>query len=179
MKKNTLHYHNSIIRFVWVIYALYMWVRQGWSFFPLFLLRSFLLSSFSCYPHEKTVWEFLITMMWMAPDEITVLEDSQSSIRWFSATLGILSVRYDNGGVVTGHGTPRTGHGITWKAHASVICLQHHSLPPSPQRNWTSKPKKKKCPPPSPLCQGVNQTLKRPANKRSYNRGKRLGSYRQ
>ena len=34
---------------------------------------------------------------------------------------------------------------------------------------------KKKFPPPSPLCQGGSQTLKRPANRRSYNRGKRLG----
>ena len=41
------------------------------------------------------------------------------------------------------------------------------SIPPSPQRYWTSEPKKKKCPPPSPLCQGGKQTLKRPANRRS------------
>ena len=60
------------------------------------------------------------------------------------------------------------------RAHASVICLQHHSLPPHSATEQVSL--KKKCPPPSPLCQGVNQTLKRPANKRSYNRGKRLGS---
>jgi len=30
------------------------------------------------------------------------------------------------------------------RAHASVICLQHPSLPPSPQRHWISEPKKKK-----------------------------------
>ena len=52
------------------------------------------------------------------------------------------------------------------------------SIPPSPQR-VSLKKKKKKCPPPPPLCQGGNQTLKRPANRRSYNRGNRLGSYRQ
>ena len=40
------------------------------------------------------------------------------------------------------------------------------SIPPSPQRNWTSEPKKN-CPPLSALCQGGNQTVKRPANRRS------------
>jgi len=39
--------------------------------------------------------------------------------------------------------------------------------------------KKKKCHPTAPLCQGRNQTLKRPANRRSYNTGNHLGSYRQ
>ena len=58
------------------------------------------------------------------------------------------------------------------------------SLPPHSATEQVSLKKKKKkkerkkCPPPSPLCQGGNQTLKRPANRRSYNRGKRLGSYR-
>ena len=74
-------------------------------------------------------------------------------------------------------------------AEAGPVWLRHWehtpmlfvcSVPPSPQHDWTSEPKKKKkCPPPSPLCQGGNQTLKRPANRRSYNRGNHLGSYRQ
>ena len=67
----------------------------------------------------------------------------------------------------------------TLRAHASIICLQHPSLPPHSAAEQVSLKKKKKCPPPSPLCQGGNQTLKRPANRRSYNRGNRLGSYRQ
>ena len=48
------------------------------------------------------------------------------------------------------------------RAHASVICLQHPSLPPLSATEQVSLKKKqtKKCPPPSPLCQGGNQTLK-------------------
>ena len=38
------------------------------------------------------------------------------------------------------------------------------SLPP---HNTTEQVSLKKCPPPPPLCQGGNQTLKRPANRRS------------
>ena len=102
---------------------------------------------------------------------------------------------------------PRAGHGwfpaeqprawavwagrshVPW-AEAGPVWLRHCeqmpvlfvcSIPPSPQRDWTSEPrkKKKKCPPPPPLYQGRNQALKRPANRRSYNRGNRLGSDRQ
>ena len=40
------------------------------------------------------------------------------------------------------------------------------NVPPSPQRDWTSEPKRK-CPSPLPMYQGGNQTLKRPANRRS------------
>ena len=64
------------------------------------------------------------------------------------------------------------------REHASVICLQYPSLPPPSATEQVSLKKKKKCPPPSPLCEGGNQILKRLANRR-YNRGKRLGSYRQ
>ena len=39
------------------------------------------------------------------------------------------------------------------------------SVPPFPQRNWTSEPEKVSTT--APLCQGGNQTLKRPANRRS------------
>ena len=39
------------------------------------------------------------------------------------------------------------------------------SVRPSPQRDWTSEPKKVSTI--APLCQGGNQTLKRPANRRS------------
>ena len=39
------------------------------------------------------------------------------------------------------------------------------SLPPHSATEQVSQ--KKKCPPPHPLCQGGNQTLKRPANRRS------------
>jgi len=54
------------------------------------------------------------------------------------------------------------------------------SLPPHSATEQVSlKKKKKKCPPPLPLYQGGNQTLKRPANRRSCNRGNRLGSDRQ
>jgi len=58
------------------------------------------------------------------------------------------------------------GAGPVWLRHCKhrpvlFVC----SVPPSPQRDWTSEPKK--CPPPPPLCQGGNQTLKRPANRRS------------
>ena len=58
------------------------------------------------------------------------------------------------------------------------VCSIRPSLPPHSATEQVSLKKKKKCPPPSPMCQGGNQTLKRPANRRSYNRGKRLGSYR-
>ena len=44
----------------------------------------------------------------------------------------------------------------------SFVC----SVPPFPQHDWPSE-SKKKCPPPPPLCQGRNQTLKKPANRRS------------
>jgi len=59
------------------------------------------------------------------------------------------------------------GAGPVWLRHwehkpVLFVC----SVPPSPQCDWTSDPKRK-CPPPSPLCQGRNQTLKRPANRRS------------
>ena len=53
------------------------------------------------------------------------------------------------------------------------------SLPPHSATEQVSQKKKKKYPPLSPLCQGGNQTLKRPANRRSYNRGNCLGSDRQ
>ena len=73
------------------------------------------------------------------------------------------------------------GAGPVWLKHCEhTPVLSVCSLPPSPQHDWTSEPKKKKkCPPPPPLCQGGNQTLKRPANRRSYNRGNWLGSDRQ
>ena len=51
------------------------------------------------------------------------------------------------------------------------------SLPPQSATEQVSL--KKKVSTTVPLCQGVNQTLKRPANRRSYNRGNRLGSHRQ
>ena len=60
-----------------------------------------------------------------------------------------------------------------WDTVSTRQCFVY-SIPPSPQFDWTSEPKKK-CPPPPLLCQGENQTLKRPAN-RSENRGNRLGS---
>ena len=78
---------------------------------------------------------------------------------------------------------PWAGADPVWLRHCErtpvlFVCSITPSLPPHSATEQVSL-KKKKCPPPSPLCQGVNQTLKRPANKRSYNRGKRLGSYRQ
>ena len=57
-------------------------------------------------------------------------------------------------------------------AEAGPVWLRHYehmpvlfvcSVPPSPQRDWTSKPKKVSTT--APLCQGANQTLKRPANR--------------
>ena len=55
------------------------------------------------------------------------------------------------------------------RAHASVICLQHPSLPPHSTTEQVSLKKKKKgCPPPPPLYQGGNQTLKRPANRSAF-----------
>ena len=75
---------------------------------------------------------------------------------------------------------PWAGADPVWLRHCEhTPVLFAASLPPSQQCDWTSEPKKKKYPPPSPLCQGGNQTLKRPANRRSYNRGNCLGSYRQ
>jgi len=76
-------------------------------------------------------------------------------------------------------GRPRVAEAL--RDHASVICLQHPSLPPHSATEQVSlkKKKKKKCPTPCPLCQGRNQILKRLANRRRYNRGERLGSYRQ
>ena len=65
--------------------------------------------------------------------------------------------------------TPWAGADPVWLRHCERSpVLSVCSIPPSPQRDWTSEPKKKKCPPPSALCQGGNQTLKRPANRRSY-----------
>ena len=63
---------------------------------------------------------------------------------------------------------PWAGAGPVWLRqweHTPVLFVC--SIPSSPQRDWTSEPKKKKCPPPPPLCQDGNQTLKRPANRRS------------
>ena len=77
---------------------------------------------------------------------------------------------------------PWAGAGPVWLRHCEHMpVLFVCSIPPSPQCNWTSEPKKKKkkFPPPPPLYQGRNQTLKRLANRRSYNRGNRLGSDRQ
>src|SRR5574337_1319551 len=61
-------------------------------------------------------------------------------------------------------GRPRVAEAL--RARASVICLQHPSLPPHSTTEQVSL--KKKVSPPSPLCQGGKQTLKRPANRKSY-----------
>ena len=54
--------------------------------------------------------------------------------------------------------------GLRHCKHMPVLLIC--SIPPSPQHDWTSEPKKN-CPPPPPVCQGGSQTLKRPANRRS------------
>ena len=59
---------------------------------------------------------------------------------------------------------PSAGAGPVWLRHCKhtpvlFVC----SVPPSPQRDWTSEPKKVSTT--APLCQGGNQTLKRPANR--------------
>ena len=78
---------------------------------------------------------------------------------------------------------PWLGTGPVWLRYCEhTLVLFVCSVPPYPQRDWTSEPKKKKkkkCPPLPSLYQGGNQTLKRPANRRSYNRGNHLGSNRQ
>ena len=68
-----------------------------------------------------------------------------------------------------------------WGTASTCQCyLFAASLPPHNTTEQVSlKKKKKRCPPPSPLYQGGNLTLKRPANRRSYNRGTCLGSDRQ
>ena len=61
---------------------------------------------------------------------------------------------------------PWAGAGPVWLRHFEHMpVLFVSSIPPSPQRNWTSEPKK--CPPPPTLCQSGNQTLKRPAKRKS------------
>ena len=66
------------------------------------------------------------------------------------------------------------GTASTWQCYLFAA-----SFPPHSTTEQVSLKKKKKCPPPPPWYQGGNQTLKRPANRRSYNRGNRLGSDRQ
>ena len=67
------------------------------------------------------------------------------------------------------------------RAHASVICLQHPSLPPLSATEQVSlkKKKKKKVSSTVPFVSGREPDTEETANRRSYNRGKRLGSYRQ
>ena len=62
--------------------------------------------------------------------------------------------------------TRSAGAGPVWLRHCEhtpvlFVC----SIPPSPQRDWTSEPKKVSTT--APLWQGGNQILKRPANRRS------------
>ena len=58
------------------------------------------------------------------------------------------------------------GAGPVWLRHCKHMpVLFVCSVPPSPQRDWTSEPKKVSTT--TPLGQGGNQTLKRPPNRRS------------
>ena len=62
------------------------------------------------------------------------------------------------------------GAGPVWLRHCEhTPVLTLCSIPPSPQCDWTNEPKEKKREKvpttPSSLCQGRNQTLKRPANR--------------
>ena len=62
---------------------------------------------------------------------------------------------------------PWAGAGPVWLRYCECMpVLFVHSVPPSPQRDWTSEPKKSVQQGP-PLCQGGNQTLKRPPKRRS------------
>ena len=61
------------------------------------------------------------------------------------------------------------------RAHASVICLQHPSLPPHSATEQVSlKKKKKKVSSTVPLCQGGNQTLKRQQTEEAITEGTAL-----
>ena len=61
---------------------------------------------------------------------------------------------------------PWTRAGSVWLRHCEhTLVLFVCSVPPSPQCDWTSEPKKVSTT--TTLCQGGNQTLKRRANRRS------------
>ena len=61
---------------------------------------------------------------------------------------------------------PWAGAGPVWLRHCEHMpVLFVCSVPPSPQCKWTREPKKVSTT--APLCHGGNQTLKRPANRRS------------
>ena len=58
------------------------------------------------------------------------------------------------------------GYTCSERGQAQCGRLFAASLPPHSGTEQVSLKKKKKCPPPPTLCQGGNQTLKRPANRR-------------